>query len=53
MRRYAGVDWAGAKHDVLVADETGEELLTATFVHDEAGVAGLCRALVRLGVELV
>ncbi len=50
---YAGVDWASEKHDVLIADETGEEILAATFVHDEAGVRGLCRALVRHGVRLV
>ena len=45
---YAGVDWASEKHDVLVADETGEEMLAATFAHDEDGVRALCRALVRL-----
>jgi transposase len=50
---YAGVDWASEKHDVLIADETGEEVLAATFAHDEAGVRGLCRALVRHGVTLV
>ncbi|HUA47003.1 MAG TPA: IS110 family transposase [Solirubrobacteraceae bacterium] len=50
---YAGVDWASEKHDVLVADETGEELLSATFAHDEKGLRSLCRALVRLDVGLV
>ncbi len=50
---YAGVDWASEKHDVLIADETGEELLAATFVHDEAGLRSLCRALVRHDVQLV
>jgi hypothetical protein len=25
--RYAGIDWASLTHDVLVADETGTELL--------------------------
>jgi transposase len=50
---YAGVDWASEKHDVLVADETGEALLAATFAHDEAGLRSLCRALVRLNVKLV
>ena len=34
MGSYAGVDWAGDKHDVLVADETGRELLAATFARD-------------------
>jgi transposase len=53
MGSYAGVDWASEKHDVLVADAAGEELLAATFAHDEQGLRSLCRALVRLGVELV
>ena len=38
---------------MLVADEAGEELLAATFAHDEQGLRSLCRQLVRLGVELV
>jgi transposase len=50
---YAGVDWASEKHDVLVADETGERLLAATFAHDEQGLRSLCGQLVRLGVGLV
>src|SRR5271157_3333800 len=53
MGNYAGVDWAAEKHDVLVADETGEELFAGTFVHDEKGLRALCRALVRLKVALV
>ena len=53
MCRYAGIDWASAKHDVLVADENGVELLSATFVRDEKGLTALCRALVRLDVALV
>src|SRR5437763_7050300 len=53
MSNYAGVDWAGEKHDVRVCDEAGEELLAATFAHDEKGLRALCRALVRLKVELV
>jgi transposase len=53
MGSYAGVDWASEKHDVLVADAAGEELLAATFVHDEQGLRALCRQLVRLKVELV
>ncbi len=28
MGNYAGVDWATEKHDVLVADEVGELLLS-------------------------
>src|SRR5437764_14937588 len=53
MGSYAGVDWAADKHDVLVADEAGEELLAATFAHDEPGLRALCRTLVRLEVQLV
>src|SRR5271167_4076505 len=53
MGSYAGVDWASEKHDVLVADAAGERLLSATFAHDEQGLRSLCRALVRLEVELV
>ena len=51
--RYAGIDWASDKHDVLVADETGTELLAGTYAHDEKGVIALCRVLVRLEVVLV
>jgi transposase len=50
---FAGVDWASEKHDVLIADEVGEELLAATFAHDEAGLRALCRVLVRYKVALV
>ena len=53
MGSYAGVDWAGDKHDVLVCDEAGGELLAATFAHDEKGLRALCRTLLRLKVELV
>jgi Transposase len=51
--RYAGIDWASQTHDVLVADEMGEELLSATYAHDEKGLTALCRVLVRLEVVLV
>jgi hypothetical protein len=37
--RYAGIDWATEKHDVLVADESGSAVLTATFVHDKNGLS--------------
>jgi hypothetical protein len=50
---YAGVDWAGDKHDVLVENELGEELVAGTFAHDEKGLGGLCRLLVKLKVQLV
>ena len=50
---YAGIDWAAEKHDVIVQDAAGEELLAAWFAHDEDGLGGLCRQLLRLKVELV
>ena len=53
MSNYAGVDWAAEKHDVVVQDQAGEELLAATFAHDEDGLRSLCRTLVRFKVELV
>ena len=53
MGNYAGVDWAEDKHDVRVCDQVGGELLAATFAHDEKGLRALCRALLRLKVELV
>ena len=53
MSNYAGVDWAADKHDVRVCDETGGKLLAVTFAHDEKGLRALCRALLRLKVELV
>lgn len=51
--RYAGIDWATEKHDVLVADDTGSEVLAGTFAHDEDGLTALCGTLVRLEVVLV
>ena len=53
MGNYAGVDWASEKHDVVVQDEAGEELLAASFAHDEKGLRSLCRTLLRLDVGLV
>ena len=53
MGNFAGVDWATEKHDVLVADEHAEQLLAATFSHDEPGLRALCATLVRLEVGLV
>ena len=50
---YAGIDWASDKHEVLVADEAGVEVLAATLAHDEKGLTALCRVLVRLEVGLV
>jgi transposase len=53
MGNYAGVDWASEKHDVRVCNAAGDELLTSTFAHNEAGLGSLCRVLVGLKVELV
>ena len=53
MGNCAGIDWASEKHDVLIEDPVGEELLAATFAHDEDGVSALCAALVCFDVELV
>jgi Transposase len=53
MGNCAGVDWASEKHDVLIEDPAGEELLAATFAHDEDGVSALCAALACFEVELV
>jgi transposase len=53
MGNCAGIDWASEKHDVLIEDAVGEELLAATFAHDEDGVRALCGALVRFAVEVV
>jgi transposase len=52
--RYAGgVDWASDKHDVLVQEVSGDEVLALTFTHDERGLRALCSTLARLGVALV
>ena len=53
MGNCAGIDWASEKHDVLIEDAAGEELVAATFCHDEEGVSALCAALVCFDVELV
>jgi transposase len=53
MGNCAGIDWASEKHDVLIEDPAGEELLATTFAHDEDGVSALCAALVCFEVEIV
>ena len=53
MGNCAGIDWASEKHDVLIEDPAGEELLGATFAHDEDGVSALLAALACFEVELV
>jgi hypothetical protein len=49
----AGIDCSTQKHDVLIEDPAGEELLAATFAHDEDGVSALCGALACFDVEVV
>ena len=51
--RCAGIDWAKDKHDVLVQEPDGTEVVASTFAHDERGIEQLCRTLVRLAVGLV
>ncbi len=51
--RGAGIDWASDKHDVLVCDEVGTEVVAATFAQDEKGLTALCRTLVRMEVTWV
>src|SRR5205085_10459948 len=53
MGNCAGIDWASEKHDVLIEDPGGEELLAARFVHDEDGVSALCAALACFEVDVV
>ena len=53
MGNCAGIDWASEKHDVLIEDPAGDELLATTFAHDEDGVSALCAALVCFDVEVV
>lgn len=51
--RYAGIDWASQEHEMLVADQAGEVLLSATYAHDEKGLSALCRTLLGMDVGLV
>src|ERR1039457_3840596 len=53
MGNCAGIDWASEKHDLLIEEPAGEQLLAATFAHDEDGVSALCAALECFEVEVV
>ena len=53
MGNCAGIDWASEKHDVLIEDPDGNELLGTTFSHDEDGISALCAALACFEVEVV
>ncbi|MGI8712214.1 MAG: IS110 family transposase [Solirubrobacteraceae bacterium] len=45
MGNCAGIDWASEKHDVLIEDPAGGELLATTFGNSEDGISALCAAL--------
>ena len=53
MGNCAGVDWASEKHDLLIENDAGEQLLAAVFAHSETGIEAMCAALVRHEVGLV
>jgi hypothetical protein len=53
MGNCAGIDWASEKHDVLIEDPAGAELLATTFAHSEDGISALCAALACFCVEVV
>jgi hypothetical protein len=45
MGNHPVVEWASEKHEVLVCEAAGEELVDATFAHDERALWPPCRAL--------
>lgn len=49
MTLYAGLDWASAEHAVCVIDGAGTVVERLTVEHTAEGLAGLVRALQRLG----
>ena len=53
MQRSAGVDWAKDEHAACVVDAAGQIVATRRISHDEAGLVGLCHALLELGVGRV
>ena len=53
MGDCAGIGWASEKHDVVIADEAGNELLGETFADDEIGITALWDAMVGFEVEVV
>jgi hypothetical protein len=48
--KFAGIDWASEEHAVCVVDGDGMRMRERLVAHDEAGIAGLRRELVELGV---
>jgi transposase len=53
VRVTAGVDWAKEDHVVCVVGEQGEVIERFTVAHDAAGLARMCRRLLKAGVEQV
>jgi transposase len=51
--RYAGVDWASARHAVCVVDDGGAIIERFAVSHLRASLAAMCRRLVRAGVRRV
>jgi len=52
FRAFAGFDWAGDHHDVVVFDPVGTILLELTFADDAAGWAGFAKRLTEgLGLD--
>jgi transposase len=49
----AGIDWAKDYHAICVLDANGRRVFEGRFAHEEDGLLGLCRGLVRMGVKRV
>jgi transposase len=45
IRWFAGIDWADDHHDLVVLDDTGQQLRTLRVAHTPAGLAQLTTAL--------
>jgi hypothetical protein len=45
IRWFAGIDWADDHHDLVVLDDTGQQLRTLRVAHTPAGLAQLTAAL--------
>lgn len=52
-RYAAGIDWAKDYHAICVLDAKGRRVFEGRFAHEEDGLVGLCRGLVRMGVKRV
>ncbi|MEV2221782.1 IS110 family transposase [Nocardia vinacea] len=49
MKRFCGIDWAEARHDIAIVDDTGEVIERARIGNDAAGFAGLLSLLADAG----